>query len=86
VLLIDTLEIAIPFTNVAFGAHVSFCVSFPNVLFIDTLEIELPFTNVACDIHVSKCVLFICHLPTWGISNTLGIFKFFFSFFFSFFF
>jgi hypothetical protein len=72
VLVIDTLEIAVPFTNVAFGAHVSFCV---------------PFTHVPYDTHVSKCVLFICHLPTWGTSNTLGIFKFFFFvFFFHFFF
>jgi hypothetical protein len=72
VLVIDTLEIAVPFTNVVFGAHVRFC---------------FPFTHVLCDRHVTNCVLFISHLPTWGTSNTLGIFIFFiFRFFFSLFF
>jgi hypothetical protein len=32
VLLIDTLGIEIAFTHVAFGAHVSFGVSFPNAI------------------------------------------------------
>jgi hypothetical protein len=59
----------------------AFVCHFPNVLLIDTLETEIPFTNVACDTHIRFCVLFISHLPTWGISNTLAIFNFFFAFF-----
>jgi hypothetical protein len=59
VLLIETLAIAIPFTNVSCDTHVSFYFSFPNVLPIDTLPFDFPFPNVFC----TDTLAFIFHLP-----------------------